>query len=75
MMPVADLAYLSGAPEDEIFALGQQVCANPGVRTAAHQRLTDILEDAFTGPRGDARPVFAAFYEDFQGVLEPTAPG
>lgn len=74
MIAVADLAWLSGRAEDEIFALGEQAVRDPSVTNLARAELELILEDAFLGPKCDHRPVFAAFYEDFLDELrDPTS--
>lgn len=69
VIPVSDIAWLSGRNEDEIFSLGQQVVMDPNPRSAPRADLAIILEEAFLGPKCDHRPVFAAFYEDFLELL------
>lgn len=65
MIPVNDLAWLSGDNEDAIFRLGQQCLRDRG-DTRAAEALDLVLDEAFTGGgKCDHRPVFAAFYEDF----------
>lgn len=73
MEAVDNLAWRSGKTENEIFALGEQVVADPRPSNPAHDALAMILEEAFQGPNCDHRPVFAAFYEDFQEELRDPA--
>ena len=69
MMAVADIAWLSGRAEDEIFRLGEDCTKDPAPANPARTDLELVLEAAFTSPKCDHRPVFAAFYEDVKAEL------
>jgi hypothetical protein len=73
IVPVPDLAWLSGRNEDEIYALGEHVARDQNPAESAWSDLAMILDEAFHGPRCDHRPVFASFYEDFMGELHDAA--
>ncbi len=73
VVPVPDLAWLSGQNEDEIYALGEQVARDKNPADSAWTDLAMILDEAFHGPKCDHRPVFAAFYEDFMEELRDPA--
>lgn len=73
VMAVADLAWLSGLGEDEIFALGERVVQDSNPANPARGDLSMVLDEAFFGPKCDHRPVFAAFYEDFLDELRDPA--
>ena len=75
MIPSTDIARLSRHSEDHIFSLGEQTLADPRHDSPAWRELSLILEEVFTGPLCQHRPVFAAFYEDFLNELrEPSNP-
>jgi hypothetical protein len=73
MIAVDDLAWLSGRNDEEIFAFGQRVMANPDPTNPAWDDFGTILEEAFFSPYCDHRPVFSAFYEDFLDELRDPA--
>lgn len=73
IIPVSDLAYLSGESAERIVELGTEVAADPSGSSAAHVALSIIFDTAFNGAVCDHRPVFAAFYEDFLDELDDLA--
>lgn len=73
LVAVTDVSWLSGHREDHIYSLGDQVITNSTGAVSARQELSQILEEAYTSPRCDHRPVFAAFYEDFLDELRDSA--
>lgn len=73
LVSVADLAWLAKESDDYIFSLGEQVMAEPRTDNPAREELSLVLENAFTGPECQHRPVFAAFYEDFLEELRDPA--
>lgn len=73
LVSVADIAWLSKESEDYIYSLGEEVIADSRENNPARQALSRILEEAYTGPDCQHRPVFAAFYEDFLDELRDPA--
>jgi len=75
LVPVADIAWLSGENEALIYRLGEEVISDRRPGNPARNELSRILDEAYLGPRCDHRPLFAAFYEDFLDELsDPTNP-
>lgn len=73
LVSVADIAWLSNESEDYVFSLGEEVIADSRENNPARRELSRILEEAYTGPTCQHRPVFAAFYEDFLEALRDPA--
>lgn len=73
LVSVADLAWMARESEDYVFSLGEQVMADPRTDNLARQELALVLENAFTGPECQQRPVFVSFYEDFLDELRDPA--
>lgn len=69
---VSDLAWFSEVPETEWLRVGKQALENPR-DAGAQAALGDLLDEAFSSPRCDHRPVFATFYEDFSGCFRDDA--
>ncbi len=78
LVPAADIAWLlegkeSRENEEYIYSLGESIVADRRETNPAWQELSFLLEEAYTGPRCQHRPVFAAFYEDFIDDLNDPA--